>query len=407
MRIITFIVIFFLFIIGTINLYSKSYAILLAGGYGNIDEPRYWYDLVLVYEYLVLEAGYNHDDILVFFGDGENWEGSSVNGNRYKLSVRHPDWPDIVDFPNDAESVEDEIRNFADNIITNKDNLLIWVPSSHGTGNPSPEYDPQNTFIDQSGDDISFIFSENPVPDWPPNKIIYNVLYFLNENENKKYKRLKYLWSSCHSGHLVLGNKTLINGGNQYDDDDKTIVFTSCDWDETGVIAYPRGYYDGHDGDNEEHSGFTYSIYCTMMGKDPWDRLIEGFDPNPDINSDGVVNMKELWDAIKYEGQSIFSGISWRSGSNHCIPQIADPCNRAEYLYIDENLKLENATLSLMQGENVRKYRVDKISAGNNLVVPDDSNIEFVVDTEVHFKPGFRAVRGCQLHAYIGEIECP
>ena len=103
----------------------------------------------MAYECLI-EAGYTHEDILVFFGQGNNWENTSIHDNRYKLSEKHSDWGDIVDFPNDEETVEDEIGNFADNIITEKDNLLIWYPRGHGSSNSMDNY-------------YSYVFQESPV----------------------------------------------------------------------------------------------------------------------------------------------------------------------------------------------------------------------------------------------------
>jgi hypothetical protein len=410
------IAIMILLLIMSSNSNSKSYAILISGGYGIPDDPdkeftAYWYDLVLAYEYLINNAGYSHDDVYVFFGNGENWDNTDVNNDRYDLSVRYQgqsEWQDIVDYSNNRTELINAIRSFADNIITDKDNLLIWFPRSHGqSNNIEPcEWNNWATPIYRDVPDIGWYLHENPHYSNEVN--IYDVLKFEDEQHNKKYKRIKYLLSMCRSGHAVNCDKTLLNFGDPENEDDlKAIAFSSASWNEQGI----RKPFQGPDNE-EQHSGFNYAIYGTLTGEDPWGNPLNDFEP--DINADGVISMKELYDAIKFkgEGEEYWDDIWWRiswsdQGIDHCEPQIADPCNRAEYLYINENLKLENATLSLMQGENVRKYRVDKISAGNNLVVPDDSNIEFVVDTEVHFKPGFRAVRGCQLHAYIGEIECP
>ncbi len=126
---------FFLLIIFLIQShygYGKSYAILISGGYAladqgsdqdNIDHENsnqekaaYWYDLVLAYETLINEAGYGHDDVLLFYagteinGNVTNWEYSFINNKRYDLKDRYnndPDWNDIVDFSNAKQTVEE------------------------------------------------------------------------------------------------------------------------------------------------------------------------------------------------------------------------------------------------------------------------------------------------------------
>lgn len=365
----------------------------------------------MVYEYLIEKAGYTHDDVYVFFGDGNDWEVTSINNYRYRLSVTHDDWPDdIVDYPNENYTdFKDSIQYFANNVITQVDNLIIWHARGHGSGSPTNEYaDNGNTFIYVSDPLIgSWNFSENT--NNPTN--IYNTLIFEDENGNKKYKRKIILWPTCRSGHVIAGNKTFINGGDTLnDDDEKTIVLTSCEWSGTSNQYRIVGPYN----DSEYHSGFTYAIYVTLMGVDPYGRDID-CDPDPDIepdvNNDGVISMLELWNTIKSEEKDCLHDISWDFSPEpnyyDTRPQIADPGNMAAYLYIDEVLRLKNATLTLMQGEDIRYYRVDQIIAGGGeteLVVPEDSNIKFVVDTEVRFKPGFHAEKGSQLHAFIGEM---
>jgi len=388
---------------------AENYAIIISSGYGVPDNPMepdpksaYWYDVVLAYECLYDSIGYDHDDILVFFGNGDNWDNTLVNNSRYNLSIQHPDWPDIVDHPNHIDSIETIISNFANNIITEDDNLIIWLPRGHGAGNASDSTDDDYSawmFMIQP-DTTTWFFSEEPTV-FGDYLILYNVLKFEDINGNKRYNRKKILWSSCRSGHIVHGNKTLLNGGDPLEqDDDKTIVYTSCNWDEQGKRENIKWAED-----EEPHSGFNFAIYCTLKEEDPWGGTLN-FDP--DDNGDGVISMAELWDAIEYEGESLFHLLTWdSSGSSqlHCEAQKADPGQIAEYLYINEYLKLKNATLLLMQGENSRYYRVDRIRAGTNLTIPDNSRIHFVVDTEVRFKPGFHAIKGSFLHARVGEIE--
>ena len=335
------------------------------------------------------------------------------NYDRYKLSVRYENWPDIVDYANDLTTLETQIGNFANNIITSRDNLLIWFPRGHGSGNDNdPDLDDGSIYLFQDNPMTTVYFLET-YHIIPPHLLIYNILKFKDLSGNNKYKRKKIILSTCRSGNFISGNKTFLNNGDSSkSDDNSTLIITSCQFNELGIRQEIT-----HTPDDEHHSGLNYAIYCSLMGKgslfakDPWGGNLNF---NPDDNGDGVISMAELYDAIEFNGESDFNTISWRDGYSssppeevHCEPQIADPCEMAEYTYIDEVLKLKNATLSLMPGEDVRYYRVDRVIASNNLVIPTFSKIKFVVDTEVRFKPGFHAQKGCRLNAYIGEIECP
>ncbi len=101
-NIITGFLLLIIFFIQSPSGYGKSYAILISGGYAmddlgtdelnrtqeqnKQDNACYWYDLVLAYETLINEAGYSHDDVLVFYGAGSNWEHSLVSNKRYDLN---------------------------------------------------------------------------------------------------------------------------------------------------------------------------------------------------------------------------------------------------------------------------------------------------------------------------------
>ncbi len=74
-----FIVVFILLSVCCLN--SKNYAILMSGGFGGPDdEPEqscYRNDIVISYIYLVEYAAYTHDEIMVFFSNGE--KGSKLH----------------------------------------------------------------------------------------------------------------------------------------------------------------------------------------------------------------------------------------------------------------------------------------------------------------------------------------
>jgi hypothetical protein len=217
----------------------------------------------------------------------------------------------------------------------------------------------------------------------------------------------------------------LNDSNTNYEDDIKTIALVSCTYTEIGQ----RPTYYGPTA--EEHSGFNFAVIGTLTGLDPWGRkdgngnpyTIEDYPPLPnrdpflpDLNDDGVISMQELYLAIGFKGDGeeyrgdMWWSSSWddRTGDNsHTTPQFADPGNIAKYTYIDEYLKLNNATLTLNGDDDngKRYYWVDKILAEDDLIIPYGSNIIFAVDSEVRLKPGFHAVSGSRFHAYIGGVE--
>jgi len=376
-------------------IHCKNIAILINGTSGDYNiiyldpvwglnpEARNWFDLFMAYEYLIEKAGYEHENIYVFSGDGTSWNPSTGN-YRYHVEEKHPEWgiSNMVDFEQSETSIEQNISIISSN-LNEYDNLLIWIVGGHGIGSKDePNCD---NFTYNSVGDSGWVLNEN-------DDEIYELFHFTDENENPKYKRCKILWSSCFSGHLLVGNKTLLNRGNSSNvDDEKMIVFTSASYNQVGIISSIT-----YANKSESHSGFTYSIYSSLNGEDPYGNALTISDPN----NDGVLNLTELWEAIN---SNTFQDISW---NNTTSLQRGDPCPKSDYIYIDEILKLRNRTLSLVSGESIRYYRVDQVIAGENLIIPENSNIEFVVDTKVKLKSKFHAESGSRFHAYFGEIEC-
>ncbi len=344
-------------------------------------------------------------EVIVIF----SWELTYFGnlGDRYNDD---PDWNDIVDFSNDKQTVDDEISDFIENVLTSDDNVLVWFPRNHGAGDTDSEY--ADNFTSWILNGLSqFYFTENPIYYELPQLNIYDIFKFEESNGEKKYKRVKYLFSACYSGHLLVGNKTFMNGGDQTADDcTETIAMTSAKWDSLGHKANRKPGVE-----HEYHSGFNYGIYVTNMGEDPWGNTFS-FSSDPDVNNDNVLSMAELYNNIAENGASELEDISWfeqPDALDNGSPQIGDPCPRADYYYLYEHLKLQDASLSLIEGENIRYYRVDDITAGNggtsgnDLTIPNSSNIEFVVDSFVKLTDGFKASKGSKFLARIGEIECP
>lgn len=404
--------------------YSESYAILFSGGgipcgpegspYPITEQCSYWYDLVLTYEYLVEYAGYSHDNIYVFFGKGQDWNQTYTNDGRYNMDTQYgsdPTWPDnIVDYsnnpgeyPNGYDGILNQLNNVKDN-FTSSDNILLWFPRGHGFGN-SGEYEDRFSYA------IYYRTSETTSSGWhlqeTPSSATYTKplydYFSFKDNGSNIFKRLKIIVSSCYSGHVIAGNKTFLNhGGSSQEDDESILTMTSASWSNSAPRTSITCVNNNGTEEEEYHSQFTMALYSTLTGKNPCGDVLT-FNTPPDQNGDGVISISELYDNILNCDLEVCQSTD---------AQLADPCPMADYLYIDEFLKLRGATLTLMQDEDKRYYRVDKILASEDetsseLVIPSNSDIEFVVDTEVHLAPGFRAERGCEFKARFGEIACP
>jgi hypothetical protein len=396
----------------------------------------YWNDTYLWYEYLVEKAGYKQDNIYVFYGNGDDWICDPTSEycyiqDRYNPFVQQKGW-EIVRYNNEDETLENTIDNLIDNQLNESDNILvIWLSHGHGGQDPDNSYHCSTLNIpDINGDkfsdvllfnDSQFYFENNPdelaevIDDLNNELYLLNEYYYDNINADtyeehkiinlfsfedeithiKKFKKRKILFFTCHSGVLVHGNLKF--------DGDETVVITSADDSESSRHPQEPPHYWWSD----------FFIWGPLNNIDPYASLnYDGsFDSKSwtyayEINSmdDHVLSIKELYADFKYNaGESLYV-----SGSFH--PQLNDDCNRADYIYITEDLLLKNATLSLRTFENVqedfRGYWVDKITAKDGLVIPSDSKVLFAVDKSFHLKPGFKSVDGAYFHAYFGEIEC-
>src|SRR5574344_2072172 len=89
------------FTIVNVVLSQEHYAILIsAGDVRNDDDSyhsEYWYDLFLAYEDLILNQGYTHDNVFVFYGDGA---GDDFASSHTQYNISKHGWSGIVDFDN-------------------------------------------------------------------------------------------------------------------------------------------------------------------------------------------------------------------------------------------------------------------------------------------------------------------
>lgn len=351
MRIKLYLIYFLMFL--PVLIHAENYAFLISAGKATQDDNAtavFWYDLFLAYRCLIIEQGYTHENVHVFYGDGLDWTGTKYD--KYKKETYDWDVP-IVDFANDSLTLRTEIGNLA-NSITDNDNVLIWWVVGHGRSPDGPD-DYIARIINWGSD---YELSET------------YVLYIFNQIEN--YKRRKIIWMTCHSGALAQGQLNFNN--------DNTTIITCSDWN-VGCLYYWPYFPDYSDG----HSIFNWCITSSLYGEDPLGNSYDG-----DSDGDHVTSFTELYVDADTNPLEV------------CNPVIGDDCPMADYLYVDEDLLLEDCNLT-----GTRSYRVDDITAENNLQIPSGADVTFAVDKEIVMGPGFTAHSGSDYHAYVGYIQCP
>jgi FlgD Ig-like domain/Peptidase C13 family len=104
---------------GTVD--ARNYAVLISGGATSADDAytnsEYWYDMFLAYEMLI-ETGYDHDDIFVLYGNGTEWNSSHV---RYRNPYLQP----MVDYSNNKIVMETFFASLND-VLNASDQLFVW-----------------------------------------------------------------------------------------------------------------------------------------------------------------------------------------------------------------------------------------------------------------------------------------
>jgi hypothetical protein len=329
--------------------FSENYAILVSAGKATTDDlfnnSEFWYDLILAYEDLINNQNYTHDNIFVFYGDGNDWTGSSYN--KYKPS--HYGWSSIVDFDNKWSTIRDTIKNYISPKISNNDNLHIrWVVGHGFPGNNTDDY---------------YANWQNRTPNIE-DTVIINAFDKINN-----YTRRKIIWMTCHSGCLAKGNENFNNS--------KTTIIASSDYDEP---SYPYCPYCGSDGtcscstDDDVHAELNWVVTSSLSGSDPL-----GNSYNGDHNNDEVISMQDLYDEAN-------SSIIMDSD-----PQIGDNGSIANKIFINENLVLEDVDLS-----NTYEYWVENITV-RDFSILNSGNVTFEPEVEIIIEKNFETKVGGEL----------
>ncbi len=285
--------VFLIISIFLINIYGEKYAILVSAGKTTTDDvvchSEYWYDLFLAYEDLILNEGYKHENVYVFYGDGDDFESTIYN--RYKASQYG--WNDgIVDFPNDTTTIKSQLKNL-NNIVTADDKLVIRWAVGHGSSNTMDDY-------------YALIENQN---ERVPESSLHE--YF---NLIRNYKERVIFWMTCHSGCIKDGNVSFNNN--------KTTIITSSDWNENS--------YSLNLSDETVHAEMNYLITSYFFGEDPL-----GAKFNADDDSNYRISIQEAF------GHTSNNSLM-RSNLN-----LSDYGNIATSVFLDEINKLSTKFLLL------------------------------------------------------------
>ncbi len=175
---------FFLYIIigffSGINLYGQKTAILISAGETYHDDgtthSEYWYDLFDAYKELI-NLGYSHDDIVVLYGDGEDFVSNHDMYNSEEYG-----WHKIVDF-NNSKSTIYTILDALEKIKAPKRDLLIrWVVGHGSISNRTGKYE---------------VTIENT------NERIEAETLLAKISLIKSFKTVSLVWMTCHSGCII------------------------------------------------------------------------------------------------------------------------------------------------------------------------------------------------------------
>lgn len=213
---------------------AENYAILVSAGKATsemtMNNTEYWYDLFLVYEYLIIEEQYDPSNVFVFYGDGYDYNTSN---NRYQKELHN--WMYITDYDNSYNTMVN-VFSTLDNIITDEDNFLLYWVVGHGGNTNYYDSDSYSVKIEHSyGDEF---ISKNDLLD-----LINSITH---------YKKRKVFWMTCYSGAMGEGSYNL--------NENKTTIITSSSSNELSYSFNDNG---------DPHSAFNFALYSLSTGLFP------------------------------------------------------------------------------------------------------------------------------------------
>jgi len=207
----------------------QKYAVLISCGNTMKDDrivhSEYWYDLIMSYKSLI-DQGYTHKNIFVFYGDGPN---SDFNSKYKHYNIKHlfPNMNTIIDYDNQWETIQDGLKDI-DFYTTRKDKILLYWIVGHGG---IPYWDGSPSQYRVSFEDWSITQDSSYQRKWRsyPKDTINMVINLIDD-----YKQREIYWMTCHSGCMVEGNHIPSNL--------RTTIITSSHWKQSSFSSCPTGY---------------------------------------------------------------------------------------------------------------------------------------------------------------------
>lgn len=343
--ILTLITVIFL---ANVSFSQEHYAILISAGDVRTDDlayhSEYWYDLFLAYEDLIVNQGYTHENVFVFYGDGV---GDDFNSTYDMYNIISHGWSGIVDYDNSYATMNSEFLNIASK-VTSEDNILIRWVCGHGSSSTQDDY--YACINNEQGSIVETIDEDD-------------LIAMIDQINN--YKRRKIIWMTCRSGCLVSGTQTLNNN--------RTTVITSSAWNENSRSFCPNctnGSCNCIDVSNVSCE-LNWVITSSLSRSDPMGNAYNG-----DHDADNVISIEDL-----YQEASLSPVMS-------STVQLGDSGSLSQKILIREDLILENINLSTNH-----EYWTESITV-RNLNIQNNSDIIFKIDENVEFENDFQVELG-------------
>lgn len=338
-------VLYFIAICLPSQLFSVDYAFLISAGQATRDDKgynsEYWYDLYLAYEELINVEGFTHENVIVFYGNGNDFEATKYA----RFRREHNNWTNsITDFNNQRETILQVFEDFGD-IINENDNVIIRWVVGHGGVNA-------NGYWAATGDGImtSFDFGR--------------MFRFIS-----RFRFRKIIWMTCNAGAWA----------NSFFDDNTITITSSRDDEESHGLWYGPG--------NKLPGGeMNYVLTSSLSGVEPFGNPLD-----VDQNNDNLINIDEVFDEVSTN--SILRS----------TPQINDPCNLRDFTYIRSEILMNDITLSnehnylvndfetngsvvLSSGSQTAVYANDQIVLNPGFIANIGSNFLATSDNDICFR---------------------